>query len=275
VAAALGTGSSSYSQETPEARNVNLAYADPFPDSQAPTTNKTAPPNAAPAADGSWHIVLAPYLWLPGVHGTLGVRDHQASIHASAGDLLSHFRFGLMAVVEARHDRWVTPVDFVWVRLGEDKALPFPNEAITADVKASEFIMTPKFGYRLIDLDKLKFDGLIGIRYWHLGQNLQFSPSELGLDFSGSQNWVDQLVGARIQAPLSPKVEVTIAGDVGGGGVTSQLDYQVAGLLGYRFKPRWTVQAGYRYLYLDRRSGGSILTFAMSGAMFGVTIKLK
>ena len=111
--------------------------------------------------------------------------------------------------------------------------------------------------------------------YWHLGQNLQFTPSKLGVNVSGSQNWVDPLVGARMQATLAPKVEATIAGDVGGGGVQSQLAYQIVGGLGYRIKPKWTLQTGYRYMFFNYRPGGSTVSMAMSGVMIGATIHLK
>jgi hypothetical protein len=39
----------------------------------------------------------------------------------------------------------------------EDKALPLPNViATTADVKVTEFILTPKVGYRLLDQERLR-----------------------------------------------------------------------------------------------------------------------
>jgi hypothetical protein len=79
-------------------------------------------------------------------------------------------RFGLMGSVEADHKRIVLPLDMVWARFGEDKALPLPNViATTADVKVTEFILTPKAGYRLLDQEKIKIDALTGFRCWHLG----------------------------------------------------------------------------------------------------------
>jgi hypothetical protein len=161
-------------------------------------------------------------------HGTVGVLGHQASFHATPGDLLSHFRFGLMGAADARYKRLVLPLDVMWIRLADDKALPFPDiEATSADVKLTEFILTPKIGYRVLDREKFKIDGLTGLRYWHIGQNLEFSPSDAGLNFSGSQNWVDVLVGGRVLATLSPKVELTVAGDVGGWGAAAEMDYRV------------------------------------------------
>ena len=86
---------------------------------------------------------------------------------------------------------------------------------------------------------------------------------------------MDPLVGGRIQAPLSPKAEVTIAGDVGGWGAGSQLDYQVVGLLGYKLKPKLTLLMGYRYLDVDYRNGGATYDTTTSGAVIGVTFKIK
>jgi hypothetical protein len=235
-------------------------------------------PAGAAATDSGWHFSASPYLWFPGVHGTAaGPGGRSLAFRASAADLLSHFRFGLMGAVEARHKRIVVPIDMMWIRLADDRALPAPAlAAITANMKASEFILTPKIGYRVIDKPAFQADVLSGIRYWHLGETLNFNPSLLGLNFSGSQNFVDPLVGGRIQLALSPKVVVNVLGDVGGWGAGSQLEYQVGGFLGYRIKPAVTLQAGYRYLNVDyRTNGGVIFKATMSGVIFGATFTLK
>jgi hypothetical protein len=245
------------------------------PDSSA--SDQAAPPAAGP--DNQWHLSISPYLWFPGVHGALGANDRAVGIHVSAADLLSHFRFGLMGTVEARHNRILIPIDLMYVRLRDDKGIPLGAfGATTATVTATEFIFTPKLGVTVIKARMLQVDALAGLRYWHFGENLSFSPSILGLNFSRSQNWVDPLVGGRITVPFSPKLAVTAAGDVGGWGVGSQLDYQVVGLLEYKVKPNMTLEAGYRYLFVDYAAGGihnGILNTAMSGIVFGATINLK
>jgi hypothetical protein len=70
----------------------------------------------------------------------------------------------------------------------------------------------------------------------------------------------------------------TIAGDVGGWGTGSQIEYQIAGVLGYKLKPSMTLQAGYRYLYFDYEKGGqanAVVKTALSGIILGVTLNLK
>ncbi len=235
---------------------------------------------SAQSGTGSdWQVSVSPYLWLPGVQGTTGAFDRDANISASPIDLLSHFRFGLMGTADARWKRFVFPIDMFWVRLADDKALPFPNLQVkTADLKASILMVTPGVGVRLIDERKIKCDFLTGFRYWHFGQNLNFSPSNLNLNFSASQSWVDPLVGGRIESPLSSKIVATVFGDVGGWGTGSQLEYQVGGLLGYKLKETTTLQMGYRYLAVDYRGGGArqpVLDAHLSGIVLGVTFDLK
>ena len=249
----------------------------------APAVNAEAPsaasaagaPAASTAPESNWHLAISPYLWFPGVHGNIG-DPNGGEIHfsASPGDLLSHFRFGLMGAVEPRYKRIVMPLDIMWIRLGDDKSLPNSPEQGVANLKMQEFILTQKLGYRVIDSEKIKIDGLAGFRYWHFSEQASFTTNDL--NFSGAQNWVDPVVGGRIIGILTPKVEVNIGGDVGGWGVGSQIDYQIFGALGYRIKPAIALQVGYRYLYFDyRKSAGVYFDTATSGVFAGVTIDLK
>ena len=265
--------------DTPVAADPSMMNAPVLATTDQPTSSDAATPavSAAVPADasapaGDWHFLVSPYLWFPGVHGGIGVNGAQiVGIHASAGDLLSHFRFGLMGVVEPSYKRIVMPLDIVWARLGDDRA--FTNLGTVGNFKASEFILTQKFGYRLVETKMFQIDALAGFRYWHYGQSVSFTTNTL--NFSASQNWVDPLVGGRITGYLSPKIAVVIAGDVGGWGAGSQLDYQVAGMLGYRVKPALALQVGYRYLFVDYRNGFSGLNLTTSGVVAGVSITLK
>jgi len=235
---------------------------------QYSTSQKTPPP---PGED-SWYLAVSPYIWLAGTHGTVGALGHDASIHASAGDLLYHFNFGVMGAAEARRNRLLLTGDLMWIRLSDSKALPFPAlGATSADVRVGQFVWTSNVGARLIDHERLKADATIGVRYWHLGQKLNFNPSLLGIDFNGSQNWADILVGGRVVLPMGKKTEIQALGDVGGWNATAKLDYQFAALLGYKISPKWTLLAGYRYLFVDYRSGRSVYSVVTSGAVLGAT----
>ena len=247
--------------------------------SAPPPPPQISPPPPPPADDyeNEWHFSVTPYLWFAGAHGTIGALNHDISFHASPGDLLSHVDIGLMGGAEASYKHFVLAGDILWIRLSDDKALPFPGLGTTgfANMHATQFLWTSKIGYRLVNREKYKIDATTGVRYWHLGSKLGFNPSILGLNFNGSKNWVDPLVGGQIQTALGPKVELTVLGDVGGWGVGSQLDYQIVGLLGFKIHRAVTLQLGYRYLDVDYRNNGFLYDAATSGALIGLTFHLK
>ena len=80
--------------------------------------------HAQAGSAGDWQVSVSPYLWLAGIHGTIGAFDRDANVSVSPIDLLSHFRFGLMGWGDIRWKRIVMPLDVVWARFADDKALP-------------------------------------------------------------------------------------------------------------------------------------------------------
>lgn len=239
-----------------------------------PATPSQALPKASTDPDSGWHVSLTPYLWLAGMNGTAGALGHQTSVHVSALDLVKYFNFGIMAQAEVRYNRIVMPVDFMWIKLSDDKGLAFDAGATSVKTKLNEDILTPKIGYRVIDKDNIKVDGLIGFSYWHVGTTLTLQP-QVANGFYQTANWADAVEGAKIQAMLTPKIVVTIAGDAGGGG--AKLDYQVAGAIGYKFK-KFILQTGWRYMHVNYRPGGRagfILDINETGLVIGATIPLK
>lgn len=238
----------------------------------ATTASSTVANNVDPADQG-WHVDIAPYLWFPAINGTIGIRGYQTSVHVSASDVLSNFDFGLMGAADIRYNRIIIPVDFMWVRLEDNKGLPLNEVAESVHAKLNEDIFTQKIGYRLVSKPKFKMDALIGIRYWHYGTTLTLQPVDIAGGHYGALNWVDAVQGMRFQAELAPKFWLTIAGDAGGGG--ARLDYQVVGLLGYQLK-RVTLQGGWRYLAVHKSpTEESFVSAAQTGVILGVVIPLK
>jgi opacity protein-like surface antigen len=258
---------------TSDSATVSDAASAPDPAALGEAASASAPQTSPTTPDGGWHFGITPYIWFAGSHGTVGFRGVNSSYHASFGDIISNLNLGVMVAAEARKGRFVVPVDYLWMKLSDDKALPVNEAGVTSvKVKVTESILTPKVGYALINQEKLKVDALVGIRYWHLGEDLTLIPTTVNR--SESANWVDVVAGARLQAPLSPKAMVTIFGDAGAGG--ANVDYQVGGLLGYKFKPNIIGQLGYRYLDVNYRSTSTfIFDAATSGIVLGVTFNLK
>ena len=173
----------------------------------ATTSEDAAAAQQTPLAipDDKWHYSISPYLWLAGTHGTAGFLGREASFHASFSDLFKYLNIGIMAAGEVRKERLLFPVDFLWMKLSDDRSFPespFPG-ATSIKLKIYQSILIPKAGYRIVDQEKMKVDGTLGIRYWHLGENLSLQPSNL--NNSQSANWVDVVAGARVQMPSPPR----------------------------------------------------------------------
>jgi hypothetical protein len=256
---------------------VQLTASDAQSSSSSSTSSSSSQHTPSASDDDAWHLSLSPYLWFAGTHGTIAALGRDASVHASPGDLLSHFDFGLMGAAQARYNRFLLNGDMMWIRLSDNAALPLNVlGATSADVRVGQFIWTSKVGYRVIDSDRMKADANVGARYWHLGQSLNFNPSVLGADFNGSQSWADIVVGGRVQLPLGESATIDLLGDVGGWNATAKLDYQFATVLGFKVSPKWTLQAGYRYLFVDYRNGVSgVYNMVTSGAIIGATWDIK
>jgi len=242
---------------------------------QTPTSTTTPQPKEVDTDEG-WHVGITPYIWFAGVHGTVGALDHEASVHASFGDIFNYLNLGAMAAVEPRYNRIVMPFDFLWMQLSDKKALPFDEGATSVKAKMTETLVTQKIGYRIVNSKKVKVDALFGIRFWHLENTFTLQPTQIANGFSQSANWVDGLGGGRIEIGLTPKLSATILGDAGGGSARS--DYQVAGVLGYKLSRKLVLLAGYRYLDVDYRpmgKAGFIYDVAMPGLVVGLTINVK
>ncbi len=238
----------------------NQATATPAPD--------PPPPPPATSGDDGWRGQIAIYGWFPGIHGTVGVLGHDAGIHVPFSDVFHTLKGIIPIAVELDKRRLVIPVDYFWVKLGDDRGIPFNELGQTSvNIHLTESIFTPKIGYRLVNAEHFKIDALAGIRYWYVGQNLTVEPAGLGRSRSGS--WVDGLGGARFIVPLGEKASITAAGDAGAGG--ANLDYQAVGLLNYALTPKWGASVGWRYLYVNYRPTNHEFIFntAMTGLVAG------
>ena len=247
----------------------------------AQTTSTTSTPapkvEQEDPAEAGWHMDFTPYIWFSGLHGTTGVLGHDASVHASFGDIFNYLNLGAMGTFEVRHGRVLMPLDFIWLKLSDNKSLPLNDmQAESVDATMRETILTPAIGYRIGDGKKVKVDALFGARIWHINTDLKLQPRELETGFSQSTTWGDAVAGGRITLMLSPKASVTILGDAGGGAARS--DWQAAGLLGYQLSRRWKLLAGYRYMSVNYRPNGNlqfVYDASMPGLVVGATFKIK
>jgi hypothetical protein len=251
-----------------------VASATPVPTESPVPAASPVPLAQDPDSETGFHVAITPYIWFSGVHGTTGVLGHDASVHASFGDIFNYLNLGAMGLVEFRYNRIIVPLDFYWIKLSDNKSLPIEDLGYSIKAKMTQTILTPKAGYRVVDQKRLKVDALFGIRYWHLTNDLTLEPTVPLGGFSRSASWVDAVAGGKFLFLLTPKVILTVFGDAGGGDAHS--DYQFGGSLGFKIKKNIILQAGYRYMSVDYRPQSTfVYDVTQTGLVLGATFNLK
>ena len=230
-------------------------------------TAPSAPPSAAPDEP---KYQLTPYLWFSSFKGNVGARGHVAQVDAKFADLIDELNFGALVAFEAKWGRWKFLADTVYLNLSDDRATPGPLFS-GAQATAKTFIFDPELGYSIAGSEAAMLDVMGGFRVWHLDNRLELRQGDQRLRASGTQTWVDPVVGMRLKASLSRKVFVTAKADVGGFGIGSDLTYQLFGGLGLNLGRRLTTVIGYRHLDVDyrRTSGDFVFDTALSGLVAG------
>ena len=135
------------------------------------------------------------------------------------------------------------------------------------------------------------FDVLAGARYWHqdvdvsadLTGTVAFS-GPLGITISGNRaiassgsvDWVDPFIGARVRHQLAPGQEIVLRGDVGGFGAGSQFTWEAIAtynwLLGVTHGIPVDGYVGFRALSADFSQGSGTSKFEFDNVIYGPVI---
>jgi hypothetical protein len=236
-----------------------------------------SPHQEATYANDMWHVSASPYLWLAGLDGDLNLSGHEAAVHQSFGDIFSNLKVGFMGLAEVRRGRVGVLTDLLFVRVGDQGAVPVPQLPISVQVKltSSTFTLTPEFAYRVYSQKHFAADVLGGFRFYHLGANSNFNAGPFGqFSYSGSNNWADVTAGGRMLFRVTPKIGAFVIGDAGGGG--SSPTWEIVYGAGYKVLKNATAQIGYRRLYFNRQDGSNFgLEATQQGLILGTTIRFR
>jgi hypothetical protein len=204
------------------------------------------------AASGGWKFIVTPYFWVAGMDGDTTVRGVESSMDLSFSDILENLDFGVMAHLEASKGKWGLFLDPTYAKLSADgDAGPFD-----ADVEIEMTLVEFGVLYRLLeqpvgseDTRALSLDLLGGARYTDLEGELDIEgPFGSDPSVDGSKDWLDPIIGGRIQMDLTEKLAFRVRGDIGGFGIGDSSDFvwNVLAGLGYNLSERTTIWAGYR-----------------------------
>ncbi len=230
----------------------------------------------------SWSYRFTPYGWLTALNGTQTVRGRSVKVDASFADIVekSDTLVGLMGDVEARNGPLALMGNVVWSSIGFERndvrtRTPAPGvtttvgRALGLDIQMA--IAEVGAAYEVARFGALAFDVLGGARYWYQEADLSFEVDRtIGIaDLevagarafarSGSVDWLDPMLGARLRCTVAPGHELWLRGDIGGFGVGSDVSWQAIGAYGFEFGTYQGITfsgvVGYRALYVDYVQG--------------------
>jgi hypothetical protein len=245
----------------------------------------------ADSAIGAWRFGASLYGYLPDVKATSSFPADSGGtpIGVNGGSLLDNLKFTVMGSFDAHNGRWGVFTDLLYLNLGANKQqsreftigraeIPAGTTAdLEWDFKGTVWTLAGQ--YRVMDDPAVSVDALAGLRWldvrtttrWNISGNLgPLLPEGRSGSHESDENIFDGVVGVKgrvaLGAPGSWYVPFYL--DVGAG--ESKLTWQAATGISYAFK--WgEVNALWRYLSYDMKSGKSVQDLSFSGPMVGAT----
>lgn len=219
---------------------------------------------------------LTGYLWTSAMNGQVGTLPPlpPANVNLSFGDILQNFDGGIMGGGEMRLRRWSVLLDAMWTQVSPNATLSGPLQSELGLRTRSTTLQTDVL-YRIYNSRPVTVDAGLGLRYWHLNNQLTIDPNLPGDGGSvtETEDWVDPLFVARLSTRLGGPWSLTFLGDVGGFNIGSQLTYQLAGTLNYQVNPSLALRAGYRMLSVNYEQGSYLYNVLMQGPIIGMTYR--
>ncbi len=220
--------------------------------------------------DSAWHFSTSPYFWASGLNGNVGVGPLSTRVDLSFHDILKALKFGFMDASEVRWKRYLVDLDGFYVSLGSAKSIAIRGDTGSISLDQKETMVQPSLGYAF-GSKALGVDVLGGFRYWDLSSDLNVDRPQASNEHSGSRQWVDAALGARLHWMPLARWRVTVGGDAGGGGAKST--WQAYGFVGGDIKSWFSVGAGYRGLSVDYDHNGFLFDTSTQGVMITTTFR--
>lgn len=229
--------------------------------------------SGAQAAD--WTHTITPYMWGAGMDGKSAIGPVEADVDLSFGDIWDNLDIGgMMSYRGERDDRLVVMLDAIYMNLSADKTHAEGPVQVYAEAGIQQTAIEGDVGYRLTD----HVITYAGLRYNDINADLKVvrtgpGPGETRTPGT-NESWVDPIIGAIGEYPLSDTWTVALRGDMGGFGMGSDFAWQGTGSVTWQASELVSVVGGYRYIHMDYDNGSGLGYFkydmGMSGPFLGV-----
>lgn len=225
-----------------------------------------------PTISEAWRFEVTPYIWAPGIRGTLGLDSGLAkSASFNSSDVVSNLKSGAMISAEAHKGNWGVMGDVVSATLQKTGVIPNTGNTVGDKITLQQTILTGMASYTVANTKDVYLDALLGARAIYATATLNVSGVGTA---SKTTSTVDPIVGAKGRYRIADSTwYLPFYGDIGSGGGTTNLTWQAMTGVGKTFGKLIDVSLTYRALYYDMKDGGVLQKTTMLGPQAAVTFK--
>lgn len=231
------------------------------------------------SARGTW-VLIAPYGWIAGVNGQIGIGNQVLNVDLTPGQVLSHLGSvdgALMLHTEVGKGDWGFILDGNLIR-ASTSVQTVPAQV---DVSLQQTLIEGLGMYRLVEASdffvegkSLSVDLLAGGRYYQFGNAFlfhPFNPAIPSFQTGSSSSWVDMVVGARTRVPVTNSLDAFARADIGGFGIGSSSTFAwnlIAGV-DWKMTSCSSLIAGYRQMDINKHSDSGGSAFDFNARLYG------
>jgi hypothetical protein len=176
-----------------------------------------------------------------------------------------------MIAAEAHKGSWGVMGDLVSATLQKSGAIPNTGDTVGDKITLQQTILTGAATYTILNTKSAYTDALLGVRAIYATATLNVSGYGTA---SKTTSTVDPIVGAKGRYRIAESTwYVPFYGDIGSGGGTTNLTWQVMAGVGKTFGDLIDASLTYRALYYDMKDGGVLQKTTMLGPQVAVTFK--
>jgi hypothetical protein len=197
-------------------------------------------------AQEGWQWSITPYIWATDVSEDL-ILDGAVvgGEDTEFGDLVDKIDSSLQLHFEGSREKWGLFTDINYVELSDSETGEMGLGRLDVNIEEAVFELGAIYrpGGRTG-----RFDLLFGARLMDVAEDYRLQVGDLPpTSTSVDESYLDALIGARYQIPLSDRWGISLRGDISAGG--TDFMWTAQGLVGWRFgaKRNSAVFLGYRY----------------------------
>jgi hypothetical protein len=221
-----------------------------------------------------WEFAVTPYLWASGAKVKIETpQGENFKVDESFGDILGDLKFALMGAFEAKHGRFVSVQDLMYLSLGSSADGHIGPIPLEADVDEKMLTTTHLFGYRVVDNGPMFVDLFAGGRITSIKVDLDISGPLQTIERNSKKTQFGPVIASRVRFPLGGRWGTALYGDIGGFGVGADLSWQLLGTVQYDLNDRWRLAAGWRHFYAKQSKNDFDVHMKLDGPILGVTYR--